>query len=120
LIGGAPEDLVGGIGGGSDGGLPVELGVVVEGLGEDADVLRLAGGGGEVGENGGVEAGYVGDVVEVDILEEVAVLDAVFDADVLVLVVEVLAPLGEADSGEALEVEAGVVAATEVAVGAED
>ena len=36
------------------------------------------------------------------------------------LVVEVLAPLGEADSGEAFAVEAGVVAAAQEAVAAED
>ena len=36
------------------------------------------------------------------------------------LVVEVLAPLGEADGGEAFVVEAGVVAAAEEAVAAED
>ena len=40
--------------------------------------------------------------------------------DVLVLVVEVFAPLGEADGGETFEIEAGVVAATEIAVGAKD
>ncbi len=90
LVGGAPDDLVGGAGGSADGRLPGELGVVVEGRGEDVDVLRRAGCGGQRGEGGGVEAGDVGDVVEVDVLEEVAVLDAVFDADVLVLVVEVL------------------------------
>ena len=33
---------------------------------------------------------------------------------------EVLAPLGDADGGEALEVEAGVVASAEEAVAAED
>src|SRR5258705_217282 len=77
--------------------LPGELGVVVEGGGEDVDVLRDAGRGGEGGQRGEVEAGDVGDVVEVDVLEEVAVLEAVFDADVLMLVVEVFGPLGEAD-----------------------
>ena len=105
------------------------MGVVVEVAGEDTDVLRRAGGEGEGGEGGGVEAGDVGDVVEVDELEEVAELDlspravdvsAGGDADVLVLVVEVLAPLGDADGGEALEVEAGVVASAEEAVAAED
>ena len=102
LVGGTLDDLVGGGGGCAGWGLPGELGVVVEGGGEDGDVLRDAGCGGEGGEGGGVEAGDVGDVVEVDVLEEVAVLYAVFGAEVLVLVVEVFGPLGEADGGEAL------------------
>ena len=80
LIGGAPEDLVGGAGGCADGWGPGELGVVVERLGEDVDVGGRAGCGGEIGEDGGVETGDVGNVVEVDVLEEVAELDAVFDA----------------------------------------
>ena len=83
------------------GAVPGELGIVVERGGQDVNVLRLAGGGGQSGQCCGVEAGDVSDVVEVDELEQVAVLGAVFDADVLVLVVEVLAPLGETDGGEA-------------------
>ena len=77
---------------------------------------RRAGRGGQSGEGGRVEPGYVGHVGKVDELEEIAVLDAVFDADVLVLVIEVFAPLGEADGGEAFLVEAGVVATAEVTV----
>jgi hypothetical protein len=120
LVGFAPDDLVCGAGGGADGRLPAEFGVVVEGRGEDVDVLGFAGCGGESGEGGGVEAGYVGDIAEVDVLQEIAELSAVFYADVLVLVVEVLGPLGEANGGEALLIEGAVVAAAEEAVAAED
>ena len=121
-VGGAPEDFVGGVGGGAGRGFPGEFGVVVEGVGEDFDVLRLARGGGEGGERGGVHAGDVGDVSGVDVLEEVAVLDGTggsilegsrFGTRGLVLVIEVLLPLGDAHGGEAFGVEAGVVAAAE-------
>ena len=37
--------------------------------------------------------------------------------DILVLVIEVLAPLGKADSGKALPVEGTVISAAQVAVG---
>ena len=72
LVGGAPDDLIGGSGGCASGGLPCELSVVVERGGEDMDVLRRSRGGGQRGERRGVEAGDVGDVVEVDELEQVA------------------------------------------------
>src|ERR1700722_6589154 len=116
----APDDLVNSTGRHAFGGLPSQLGVVVERGGEDVDVLWNAGSGGQGSQRCRVEAGYVCDVVEVDVLEEIAVLDAVFDADVLVLMIEVFAPLGEADSGEAFHVKAGVVAATEETVATED
>ena len=119
-FGGAVEDLVGGAGGSSGGGSPSELGVVIQGAGEDADVLGLAGSGGEAGESGGVEAGDVGDVVHVDEVDVVFHKDTVFSAGGLVLVVEVLLPLGEADGGEAFLVEAGMVSSAQESVAAED
>ena len=89
-------------------------------MSEDAHVLRLAGRGGKSGQDGGVQARDVGDIVGIDELEQVAVLDAVLGAQGLVLVVEVLAPLGEANGGEPCVVEAGVVATAKVAVTAKD
>lgn len=98
---------------------------VIEGDREHARgwrVLHAHGRRRRTGENrhgSGVQPRDAGDVVEVVVLDQVAVLHAVFDADVLVLVVEVLAPFGEADSGEAVLVEGGVVAAAEEAVAPE-
>lgn len=116
----APDNLVGGARRGEGGGLPGELGVVVEVASEDVDLLRLAWGSGERGERGRVEAGDVGDIGCVNELEQVAVLDAVFRAQGLVLVVEVFAPLGEANGGETRVVKAGMVTTAEIAVAAED
>ena len=82
--------------------------------------MRGARGGGKCRQGSGVEAGYVSDIVEVDVLEEVTILGAFFDTDILMLVIEVLTPLGDADGGETFEVEAGMVAAAKLTIAAED
>ncbi len=120
LVGVAVDDLEGSVGGHTGGLLPAKDGVRIVGGIEDSDLLRQAGRGGKGGKSGGVQASDIGDVVEVVVLDQVAVLDAVFSADVLVLMVEVLQPLGEADSGKTLRTEAGMVAPTAETVTAED
>lgn len=71
-------------------------------------------------EDGGVEFGDACEVLGVYECGEVAELGGAFDADILVLMVVVFVDLAEADGGESELVEGGVVAASEVAVWAED
>src|SRR6185437_1101601 len=97
-------------------GLPAQGAVVVQVAGHNTHLLRCSRGGGEGRERGRVEPGHVRHVVEIDELEQIAVLLAVFETDVLVLVVEVLAPLCEANGGEALLIEGEMVAAAKKAV----
>src|SRR6185437_4774466 len=98
---------------------PKQRAVVVETRGHDAHILRGSRGGGKCCQRGGIEARHIRYVVEIDILEQVSVLLPVLHTDVLVLVVEVLPPLREADCGEALFIEGKMVASAEVAVEAE-
>src|SRR5215472_14315236 len=116
----SPNDLIGSAWRSEGGGFPCQLSIVVKVASEDVDILRLAGRGCERGERGGVQPGDIGYVTCIDELEQVAVLDPVFRAEGLVLMVEVLAPLGEADGGKTCVVEAGVVAAAKIAVAAKD
>ncbi len=71
-------------------------------------------------EYGGVEFGDTCEVVCVYEVGEISELDAVFDADILVLVVVVFVDLAETDGGESELVEWGVVTSSEEAVWAED
>ena len=98
------------------GSVPGHGGVVVQLGGNQLELNWNAGRRGQRGQRGGIESSYIGYVGEVDKLQQVAELGAVFDADVLVLVVEVFAPLGDADGGEAFFVEAGVVTSAQVPV----
>ena len=82
--------------------------------------MRRARRSGERGKGGCVDAGYVGYVIKVDVLEKIAILNTVFDAHILVLMVEVFAPLGKAYGGEALLIEAGVASNTQETVAPED
>lgn len=115
----APDDLVVDGCGICGGRVPLEDGVVVEVGSKHTDVLRRRWSRGERGGDGDVEARDLRGVRGVDELEQVTVLGAVLGADGLVLVVEVLAPVGEADGGEAFVGERAVIAAAEEAVEAE-
>src|SRR5260370_144920 len=84
------------------------------------DVLRSTRRCGQVSQCRGVHSGYVGYVVEVDILDEIAILHTVFNANILVLMVKVFAPLRNADRSKTFEVEAGVISTTQKAIAAED
>src|SRR5260370_35819083 len=84
------------------------------------DVLRSTRRCGQVSRCRGVHSGYVGYVVEVDILDEIAILHTVFNANILVLMVKVFAPLRNADRSKTFEVEAGVISTTQKAIAAED
>ena len=79
-------------------------------------MLRLAGGVGQNGQSERVQASDVCNVAGVDKLEQITVFDSVFGAHSLVLMVEVLAPFGEANGRETLAVEAAVVATAQIAV----
>lgn len=116
----APQDFIGCAGWRERGGIPCKVGVVIEIAREDSHVAGLGGSGGQRGEHDGVQACDASDVVCVDELEQVAVLDAILCADSLVLVVEVFAPLGEADGGKTGVIEADVVASAEIAIAAKD
>src|SRR5271170_8463596 len=85
LAGVTVDNLEGGAGGEAQWLFPAEGGPRVIGRIEHRDVAWLPRRGGQRGQRRGVEAGYVGDVVEVDKLQKIAILDAVFRAQVLVL-----------------------------------
>src|ERR1700753_1987125 len=67
-----------------------------------------------------IETRDISDIVKVHIFWEIAILNAFFRAQGLVLVVIVFAVLGEAHSGKTLVVESAMVAAAQVAVATED
>src|SRR5579872_1914946 len=60
------------------------------------------------------------DVIEIDELGQIAVFDAVFSADILMLVMKILAILREAHRGQSLLIEGIMIAAAQVAIQAED
>ena len=92
----APDDLVAGdVGVGV--GVPLELGVVGQLAGDDADVDRFSGRVGQAREGDEVNAGDIGRVFKIDELRRVAVKYAILGADVLVLVRVVLVGFGNAD-----------------------
>ena len=71
-------------------------------------------------QRGCVRARDVRDVSEVNEFEHVAIFDAILGADVLMLVIEVLAIFGEAHACESLFIEGRMVASAQKAVAAED
>ncbi len=79
--------------------------------GAESGAGRGCRGQGEAGQQAGVDPGDLGDVGEVDPLDHVAERHAVADLDLLMLAVEVLVGLGQADGGEPSLVERDVVAA---------
>src|SRR5215813_8389931 len=117
IAGGSPEDFVGG---GARSGFPLDLGIVLEFLSQQADLSWRRGRQGQRRQRRRVETGHVGHVVVIHKLGQITKFDAVFRAWVLVLVVKIFAVLGKADRGKALVVERGMVAAAQVAVAAED
>src|SRR5205807_6637584 len=69
---------------------------------------------------GAVQARHGRSVLEIHELRQVTVLDAIFGANVLVLMVEVFPVLGKADGGESLLVEGVMVATPQVTVETEN
>src|SRR5579864_802987 len=67
-------------------------------------------------EGRGIQPGNLCHVVEVDELRQVAILHAVLGADVLMLMMEILAKFSEAHGGESLLVKGGVIAAAQIPI----
>lgn len=67
-------------------------------------------------QDGHIQARNLSDVVEVVELQQVAILLTVLGANVLMLMVEVLAPFCEANGWEALLAERAMIAATQEAI----
>ncbi len=101
-------------------GLPGQGRVVLDRPDLDRRLLRGWGSEGEGRHRRRVHAGHVGDIGEIDLLGHVPIRHAVLDADVLVLAIEVLGRLGEADGRDIPREERHVVAASQVAIGPED
>src|SRR5262249_27713681 len=99
--------------------LPLQRGVVAQRTGENAHVRRLRRSARQRGERGGVEARNVRDILEVDELQQVAVLDSMLNARGLVLMIVVFAPFSEADRSNAQLIEWGMVPSPQEAVAAE-
>src|SRR5277367_4700073 len=116
----SPHDLVAGAVWSAFSRRPAQRRVVVQRFGDDLYVTWRRRSGGERGQCSGIQPRHVGHVVEVDKLQQISVLHAVFDANVLMLMVIVLTPLGKTHGGEAFLIERAMVATAQIAVAVKD
>src|SRR5579864_1592288 len=115
--GGAPDDLVGS---GCGDWFPNERRVIVELGGVESDIRGQSGRRCQSSKCSRVQARHGRGVFEIHELRQVPVFDAIFGANVLVLMVEVFPVLGKADGGESLLVKGVMVATPQVTVETEN
>src|SRR5579872_2044759 len=96
--------------------LPSERGIIFQFRGKEADLGWRSGRRSKGCEGGRIQAGNIGQVVEVDELRKVAEFNSALRAHVLMLVVVVFAKFGEAHRGESLLVERTVIAPAQITV----
>src|SRR3984885_1182239 len=112
----APNDLVSGSRRRAGGRSPGQGGVAIVNSDRHKHILRCTRRGGEGGKRGRVEASNVGSVGRVDEVDEIPVLHSIFDAYVLMLMIKIFSPFGQADGSKAFLIEGSVVATTQKAV----
>ena len=93
---------------------------VVEGLGDDVHFCRRWRRGRQRGQRRGIQPGDLRHIVEVDKLQQIPILDAILNPHILMLMVEIFPPLGEAHGWKSLLVEGAMIAAPQIAVAAKD
>src|SRR5271157_2877112 len=102
------------------GRIPSYSGIVLQLLRQQAHVCRRRRRQCQRSQGGRVQPGHVGGVVEIYKLRQVTIFDAVLGANVLVLMVVILAEFCEAHRSVSLLVEGEMIAAAQVAVAPED